>query len=511
MRWLLLAALLACTACKHKAPSAPTQKASEVHVDRRVETVSIVMRLAGADEYKLASPSTYVDDVDKQLSAFADHKAVAMARELHGQGIGFDAPIELAVHLDDPDVEKTLPAAEPRWNGKPIKDFIAQIHAFQADAKLDAFFAAHAAYVKAVEDRVRSAVDKENPSGWFADFFGAPASKFVVVPGLLQGPTNYGVHTKDTMYQVIGLGTTDAQGLPDINEQVIETLVHEMAHSFINPLFEAHAAELLPAAQQIYPFVAKAMESQHYGTAQTMLNEAGVRAITVLYVRDRKGADAAAEATRAEVRSSFVWTRELADHFAKHKTDIPELAKFLNDLAKQYKDKGLPQLPFLGPVNDVVTHDVVVVAPKEDTVLTKYVVAVHDKFFANAPLVTADDHVLAAHTGVGVVAYGSPKSNPVIAEVAKRASWTIEDNALAIGPRRWGGEGLVLIACWPRADDPKHGIAVYTGARDADLADINSVEHGSRDWLVARRDEHGKFAILDSGDFHVASDGSWKP
>src|SRR5207302_6598940 len=107
-----------------------------------------------------------------------------------------------------------------------------------------------------------------------------------------------GVHTADTMYQVIGLGTPDAQGLPIVDESMIETLVHEMAHSFINPLFERHATELLRAAEQIFALVAEPMRHQAYATPQTMLNESGVRAITVLYVRDRKGPDAAAQATR---------------------------------------------------------------------------------------------------------------------------------------------------------------------------------------------------------------------
>src|SRR5258707_892659 len=107
-RWFLLALLVACkSSAKAPPPGPPAQKGSEVHVDHRVELVSIVMRLAGAPEYKLADRTDYVSDVDKQLGAFADHKAVAMARELEAKGIGYDAPIALAVHLDDPNVEQT--------------------------------------------------------------------------------------------------------------------------------------------------------------------------------------------------------------------------------------------------------------------------------------------------------------------------------------------------------------------------------------------------------------------
>ena len=504
---------------------------SEVHVDRRVELISIVQRLSGASEYRQADPTSYVADVDRELGAFASHRAVVMTRELRAKyGIAFDAPMDLAVHLDDHfqprgDLAEILPALDERWKGAPIAEYVAALQSFATDAKLDAFFAAHEPYFAAVEGRVRTALDAEQPATWFDGFFGTAGARFLVVPGLLEGPANYGVRTQlpgtREMYQVIGLGTPDAQGLPVVDESMIETLVHEMAHSFINPIFDRHLAELLPSAEPIYQLVAGPMREQAYTDARTMLDEAGVRAVTVLYVRDRKGADAAAEATRDELRRSFLWTRELADLLARYRADrahykdldayMPVVASFYADLAKQYQEHGLPVLPFLGPSDRVLGGDLVFATPDtKDPALAKYVTAIHARFFAKAPAVPASAHLLAEHPHAGVVAYGSAASNPVIADVIARAGWTLGTDELRLGSQRFTGPGLVLIACWPRPDDPQHGILVYTGARDADVADINSVLAGGTDWVVARKRADGRFDRLAGGFFTVGADGSWR-
>jgi len=496
-------------ACKAKesaappGPLTPTPASSEVHVDRRVELVSIAFRLAGAAEYSQATPTDYTRDVDKLPR---DHPAIAATRELIAKGIAYDAPMTLAVNLDAPE---QAAADDPRWKSIDVAAYVKQLRAYQADAKLDAFFAAHAGYYTAVESRVRGALEAERPAAWFESFFGSTGAHFVVVPGLLEGPANYGPHTADTRYQVLGLGEPDAQGLPVMTDDTVATLVHEMAHSFINPLFEAHASELVPSATILYRFVAKDMEDLKYGAPQIMLNESGVRAITVLYLRDKKGVGAAAQQTRLETRLGFLWTRELADVLAKSKTDVAPVAALFAALAKQYTEGGVPPRPFLGPTDAALEGDVVVLAPDRDDEATRYARAIQQKLFPRAAIDTAKANSLAQHARANLIVYGSPATNPIAAEVAERAGFTFADNELRAGSQRFTGPGLVVIACWPRPDDPQHGIVIYTAARDADIDSINSVRHGWTDWVVARKTAAGQYEVLARGDFVAGEDGRW--
>ncbi len=497
-----------------------------MHVDRRVELISIVERLAGADEYKEAAPTAYVADVDRTFAPFASHKAIQLTRALREKsGIAYDAPMILAVHLDEQfkprgALASVLPELDKRWQGVDIDGYVAALQAFAADSKLDDFLAAHRDYFSAVEARLQSRLDAEDPVSWFDAFFRPSGARFVVVPGLLEGGQNYGVRANvaspPEMYQVIGLSDPDDRGLPKVDEETIRLLVHEMAHSFVNPIFDRHP-ELMPAGEAIYALVAEPMKQQAYTNAKIMLDEAGVRAVVVLYVRDRKGAQAAADATFAEVARSFVWTGELADVFAAYRKSgaasfdayMPHVAAFFDELAKRYAH-GLPAIPFRGTIDGVV-GDKVIVTTSSDAAVTGYAKRMHGQFFASAPFVTGSEHVLAEHPGIGVMAYGTPETNPVIAAVALRAHWVLGEHEIRLGGKAFTGEGLVLIACWPRPDDPIHGIVVYAGARSSDVVDINSVMAGGTDWVVARKRPDGTFEMLARGNFGHAPDGSWLP
>jgi len=328
-----------------------------------------------------------------------------------------------------------------------------------------------------------------------------------VVPGLLDGGANYGPHvTLDgavEMYQVLGVHTLDAAGLPEITGDTIATLIHEMAHSYVNPVFDRHQAELARAGGVLYPLVAKLMEEQAYGDARTMFDESGVRAVTALYLRDRHGPAAGADAEADEVRSGFVWTPELArvlDRFRKDHAKyptleafMPEVVAFFDDVAARYAH-GLPPQPFLGPINAAVEHAALVPPTTKDAKLVAYVEMIRTKFFAGAG-------------GANIVAYGSPGSNPQVQRVLAQSGIQLAADRITLGTKTFTGPNLVLIACWPLTRET--GAVIYTAASDADIVGINSVYHGGTDWVVARRGDKG-FETLGMGDFRHALDGVWK-
>src|ERR1700733_10633730 len=142
-----------------------------VHVDRRVELVSAAERLAGASEYTESEHTAYIDDLDKQLAPFAHHPAIEMARKLRDAGIAYDAPMSFAIFFDDPHRAAALRAVDPRWNNGDPDAWAKLLVQLERDAKLDAFWDAHAAYIHDVEQRYADAVDRDKPDAWYADLF----------------------------------------------------------------------------------------------------------------------------------------------------------------------------------------------------------------------------------------------------------------------------------------------------------------------------------------------------
>src|ERR1051326_6797911 len=110
LRYLLCFILALSTFAKLEAQSvSPTKKAQPAtftvtaKVDQRVELMSIIARLAGYGEYVNNSFKLYANDVDSYFEKYKQHPAVQFAIKIReSNGIGFDAVMTMAVHLNPP-------------------------------------------------------------------------------------------------------------------------------------------------------------------------------------------------------------------------------------------------------------------------------------------------------------------------------------------------------------------------------------------------------------------------
>ena len=345
VRALLLVASIGCgSSSKDTAPPPPppsstaaptaaptTAPTTAVQVDRRVELLSFVNALAGFKEYTLGQANPYRTAFVTYFRPYVGHAAVLHAKRLRAEkGIGYDAPMILAVHLD----EKLqlvnaaeLPQLDKRWEGVDAEAYAADLRAFAADSKLDEFLATHADHYKKIEDVLRTAVDAEKPSTWYDGLLGArDKARFTVIPGPMTGTYNFGVRatrpdgTLD-LYQILGVDTPT--GLPVVNDDLVFLLVHETGHSYVNPVLAEHEAALSAPAQKLFAKVEPQMRQQAYPTWQIFLAEQVVRAATYLYFTDKKGSAAAATLLDQERARGFLWTAELAGLLRERGKDYP--------------------------------------------------------------------------------------------------------------------------------------------------------------------------------------------
>src|SRR5579871_5714069 len=238
-----------------------------VRVDTRVELLSIVFRLAGAEEYNQSnSQSPYAEEVARQFGPFKAHPAVKLAENVREEdGIGFDAVMSYAVHLKSDKWEPKIPfrstpkALDKRWKSDKAQAFLAALKQFAADSKAERFFADHKRYYAQAAERLSAELARRPYRAWLGSFFGArPKADFCAVVGLLNGGANYGVAVRysdgrEEIRPIIGVHQFDAQGLPIFDANTDALIVHEFCHSFTNPLVDQFAKTLLPSAETIYP------------------------------------------------------------------------------------------------------------------------------------------------------------------------------------------------------------------------------------------------------------------
>jgi Domain of unknown function (DUF4932) len=257
--------------------------------------------------------------VDELFAPYADDPAVVTFRELvPSHGIGYDAAMTFAAQLHE-NLAPLGPLAplpeglDRRWEGVDLASVLDEVRAFASTTRFDDFMASQHEYVAAVEDAFHSFVASRPVLDWFDGVFGSRVSAgYHVVPGLLTGLLSYGVHAgADEIYAIMSLEAPDQAGIPTLGLLTEEYLVHELAHSYVNPVVREHVKQFegpSPALDAAAP----AMQQQHYPTREIVVQESIVRALTVLYLRDTVGIEAATSSLENQNRLGFIWTRDLA-------------------------------------------------------------------------------------------------------------------------------------------------------------------------------------------------------
>jgi len=95
-------------------------------------------------------------------------------------------------------------------------------------------------------------------------------------------------------------------------------VVHEIGHSFVNPVLAEHAAVFRGPGRRLFAAVGTRMERMAYGTWEVTVNESVLRAVVVRYLLAHGGESAARRETSAQVRQGFPWTLVLADVLADY-------------------------------------------------------------------------------------------------------------------------------------------------------------------------------------------------
>lgn len=360
---LVLAALGTAIASEPDEQEASTKEAAArpltIVVDPRVELVSVVFRLAGNPEYNRARIDSYARDVDSWFAKQREHPVVKRARELRrNRGVSFDACMSMAVHLTDAErLNERVPFdpvpldLDARWKTEEAREFLRDLRAFATESRFREFLAGHQELYRLAQSRMKALLDRDGHLEWFDAFFGGrPESRFVVAVGLLNGPNNYGVRCRpavgaEELYCILGAWAKDDKGQPTFGRGVVETVVHEFCHSYVNAIIDRHEADLKAAGEKLFARVASAMRKQAYGNWKTMLYESLVRACTLRYMRQYMGPGAAGLKAAEEQGRSFTWVPDLARLLEQYETKretyptleafAPRIIAFFNDQAKR--------------------------------------------------------------------------------------------------------------------------------------------------------------------------------
>ncbi|AYL98175.1 DUF4932 domain-containing protein [Mucilaginibacter celer] len=323
-------------------------------VDKRVELLSIVFRLAGNEEYNTTENAKYVADIHRHFDKFSSHPLIKYAAELRDSlGISYDAVMAMAIHLNnppllDPIVPFSISLPDQRWNLKTAAKFNIMLKQFYTDADCSSFFDAHLNDYAVAKSRFNT-LFKNLDVSWYYKFYGkAPTENFNIIIGLGNGGGNYGPHIDlndhlKKVYAIIGSGSFDEQGAPVYNlSSYLPTLIHEFNHSFVNYLIDKYEQQLTTSGTIIFEKESAKMRRQAYTSWKTMMNEALVRASVISYLKSHNADTLIADKElKQQLANGFVWMRplvKLLDTYQTQRKTYPTLENFMPVVVAFYDD-----------------------------------------------------------------------------------------------------------------------------------------------------------------------------
>jgi hypothetical protein len=346
--WLFALALALTVPCSAAAPTGALTLVPRV--DARVELLSIVFHLSGLSVYNMSPLTAYTADIDRYFAPYKDHPAVRLAKKL-GDREDFDisAPMALAVHLSQPPglVPIVPPDQIPAWGKDDATQFVKLLGDFYRDTNFSAFFENHRPLYQLAESRFGSVVSGVDLT-WYPRFYGeSPKGSYQLILSMNNGAASYGPRVilpdgTEERYAVIGCQKTDSSGEPAFDADYLPDIIHELNHSFINPLVHEHKQEFT-VADRIYAPLAEKMRNPPnlYGDSEEMVQESLVRAGVILY-RQSKGASSS-EVQRMVIEEQargFVWMDELYDllrQYESQRNRYPTLRSFMPAILLFYR------------------------------------------------------------------------------------------------------------------------------------------------------------------------------
>ena len=318
-------------------------------VDKRIELLSVVFRLAEKQEYSNRNFKLYVDRIDQYFEEHKNHELIQFTKSIISENeIAFDGPMWIATHLDDhlkllTDV-KDVWQQDPRWTKENVEKFVPLLQDFYQDTKFDNFFKDNADLYDEAVKRFMPIIDQIDLN-WFFSFFGKePTGKFLIKIGFGIGGNCYGTNVDDTngcreVYAIMGVGSFDNAGLPEFSTKFdLPIVIHEFCHPFVDNLTAKYKELFRESGEKI----SSDAITEAYTSWEIVLDESLVNASMIKYLKDHDFGQSEIEMWINVINEAFghFWIKELADElesYDKQRDQYPTLESYMPKLSEAYK------------------------------------------------------------------------------------------------------------------------------------------------------------------------------
>jgi len=295
----------------------------EPTIDRRVELLSIVFRLAGNLEYNSSIYGSYVQDIHSHFDEYKEHPVISLASKLRIENsISSDAVMKMAFHIGQPpaftpEVQFSENVPDMRWGSENANRFLELLRDFYTASEFENFFNEHKGLYDTALKRF-SLVYEAIDIPWFSSYYGGkPGGTYHAIISLGNGGNSYGGkliyadHTED-VYSIMGTWVIDSTDLPVYTMDDYRTsLIHEFHHLYANPLIDKYEAQLKASGKIIFEPIQDILKRHAYDQWKVMMYEYLVRASVIRYLLKHDSHEAAKKQLIEDESRGFSLTKDL--------------------------------------------------------------------------------------------------------------------------------------------------------------------------------------------------------
>lgn len=349
----LLNLFTGCTTNEQKSSESDDVKI-EIAVNPTIDLFGLISQFAGDNQYTELLLPEYKTEVENYFGSFKTHPSVDFAKDCNIRyQINGDAPMALAVYIGPPPALEprldlsNLPAnLDPRWDSTLISAYLENARIFESESNFMEFYISQKEYQELALDNLKEMFSREQIFPWYNKFFGYYPEKIKMYLALQNGSCNYGypVSYPDgevEFVSVIGARFPDRDGIPRYPaDWYIPLIVHEYAHSYINPLIKSKPEEFKELGEAMLLTQRAKMIERGYNVWNVILQEYIVRACTILYLEQNEGKRKAMKNIKYDIGSGFIEIEglvKLLDDYENNRDNYKNIESFLPEIKKYFE------------------------------------------------------------------------------------------------------------------------------------------------------------------------------
>lgn len=466
-----------------------------IKVDPRIELLSIVQWLGERMENGL--DFSYKRKVKQRFSAFRNHRAVQLIKEMLPNAYNWGLPAELGVTLSNPpELRITSPLQEDArkaYGEKRIALYVAALRDFAQETKYIEFFKENEPFYRRVAEKVEATLADKNYIPDTEAYYGQRQHSYSILPSPLMPAGGVGPRIKHpdgrfAVYSIIGAWNVenDLPNFGDINF-LGYIIRHEFSHTFVNPLTEKYGQQVEQYELLHYPVKNRLKKADGLTSWSQSVNEHIIRAFTARNTARENGKEAAEVEVMNDRRRGFVYIDAFIERLGEYESNrktyptfeafYPRLIELFKELTSKNLGDDFYTTNFTGPWGQADYDDenmfYVFIIPTDETdkaaqdTIHALVQNIRRQGYKTSFIITDKEALEQDLSEYTLWVWGTPEGNLWLKKHPDLVPQITIDQIVA--DKKYSGTNLMFVSALPNPENPQKAVRIATGQRARDI------------------------------------------